>query len=879
MIVCVLAVWLVGWTVSAVAGTPCVVPDNGTGTPNLPPIGCDYTTPGDVFRIIDGLPLGTTIELEGTLMNLYCPNQPCSLCSLLLAPGECETLGGSLGGHGHCFDADLELVVTGTGSLAGFNRVLLVPVCGEVHTAMRNPGDPVQAFPTVFYRFFGELFGDPHFCDFRIKWGTDYNLPSPGHTTLTDLGNGTFNVDSFFDITYQIEFEGCPMSPIEDFNGTTIGTIRMATGFEDGWPCEPRIDGSACLHVDCNNPGDECQPNSVNFNPATGEIIVLGCECRGAGQCYVDSSGASVYGCMVPDNGTGTPTLPPLDCDYTSPNEVFRITEGLPEGTTIELDGILMDFFCDDQPCAICSLALPAGTCEKLGGSLGGHGHCFDATLDLTVTGTGSLASLDRHIAVPVCGEVHTAMRNPGDPVQDFNSVFFRFFGELFGDPDFCEFRIRWGTDYNLPSPGHMTLTQLSNGDFAVDSFFDITYQIEFEGCPGGELDGYSGTTTATIRIETGSEPIPPSCVGDCPPGITCEETVTVNPDGTVDVSCECVVTTCMPTPDGTACEPVACPNTSHECHAVCVNFDMATGDTTILRCECGEPNDCRSEILSPSSQTCVLPDNNTGTVTLPPIGCEYICPNEPFKIIDGLPPGTTIEMDGILMDFICCDGPSECSLCSLTLGAAECETTGGSLGGDGHCFTATLDLTVSGTGTLTSLDRHLAVPVFGEVHTAARNAGDPVQAFVTDFYRLDGELFGDPDFCEFIVTWGTDYSLASPGHTTLTQLPTGDFAVDSFFDITYQIEFEGCPGSELDGYTGTTTETLRMRAGGPLPGCIGDCPPWMVCDRTMTADCDDGTLKICCKSREPSADLNRDGIVNFKDFVFMANQWLRTIP
>ncbi|NIM50157.1 MAG: hypothetical protein GTO22_13055, partial [Gemmatimonadales bacterium] len=90
------------------------------------------------------------------------------------------------------------------------------------------------------------------------------------------------------------------------------------------------------------------------------------------------------------------------------------------------------------------------------------------------------------------------------------------------------------------------------------------------------------------------------------------------------------------------------------------------------------------------------------------------------------------------------------------------------------------------------------------------------MQMFPADLYHLEGELFGDPDFCTFRVRAGTDYGLPSPGATTLVQLPSGDFAVDSFFDITYQIEFEGCPGSVLDGYSGTTTGTATLRYGPP---------------------------------------------------------------
>jgi len=55
------------------------------------------------------------------------------------------------------------------------------------------------------------------------------------------------------------------------------------------------------------------------------------------------------------------------------------------------------------------------------------------------------------------------------------------------------------------------------------------------------------------------------------------------------------------------------------------------------------------------SSQNCEVSDNGTGTATLPPIGCHYQSV-DPFIIIDGLPPGTAIELHGVYSDFICCD-------------------------------------------------------------------------------------------------------------------------------------------------------------------------------------------------------------------------------
>ena len=216
---------------------------------------------------------------------------------------------------------------------------------------------------------------------------------------------------------------------------------------------------------------------------------------------------------------------------------------------------------------------------------------------------------------------------------------------------------------------------------------------------------------------------------------------------------------------------------------------------------------------FSIQAQVCVVPDDGTGTASLPPLGCEYYSPDEVFMIIDGLPPGTTIELDGVYSDFICCG--ASCPNCSLPLAPGECEIPGGSLGGNGHCFNGIMVFQVKGTGDLAGYNRTLYVEIFSEIHTGPRNPGDPVQEFPADYYRFAGQLYGDPDFCTFNIIAGTDYGLPGPGHTTLTQLPGGDFAVDSFFDITYQIQFEGCPGSTLDGYMGTTTATIRIETGG----------------------------------------------------------------
>jgi hypothetical protein len=67
------------------------------------------------------------------------------------------------------------------------------------------------------------------------------------------------------------------------------------------------------------------------------------------------------------------------------------------------------------------------------------------------------------------------------------------------GDPDFDLLRITAGGGFGLPSPGHTTLTQQAVG-WAVDSFFDITYRIDFIGAPGGPFAGSSNSQTEQLQ-------------------------------------------------------------------------------------------------------------------------------------------------------------------------------------------------------------------------------------------------------------------------------------------------------------------------------------------------------------------------------------------
>lgn len=202
------------------------------------------------------------------------------------------------------------------------------------------------------------------------------------------------------------------------------------------------------------------------------------------------------------------------------------------------------------------------------------------------------------------------------------------------------------------------------------------------------------------------------------------------------------------------------------------------------------------------ASPACVRPDNGFGTADLPPGGCAYDAGSNTFKIIDGLPAGTQIDISAILGAF-----------------SGAVRFPGGSLSGEIEQFQATFSpWDMTGTGTLVGFHRVVTMTAQCETHAAPRTLGPSVQSFATDLFMLQAQLPpGDPDFDLLRITAGTGFGMPSPGHTTLTRMPTLDWNVDSFFDITYRIDFIGRAGSPLAGRSGSTTGTIRMQAGQPV--------------------------------------------------------------
>lgn len=401
--------------------------------------------------------------------------------------------------------------------------------------------------------------------------------------------------------------------------------------------------------------------------------------------------------CNVSDETSGY-HMPPLGCSFIATSGVFQIVDGLPPGSTIEADPVFFGFECVSAECVVDD-------------EWPDRYAWFTGTLQFYMSGTGDLAGFSRIVEVPV----EAWIKVPAEYFEldwgiSYSASFYDLSGSLVGDPDFASLHVTGGTTRGFASPGQVTQLNRPGGAASIDSYFDLGYQIDFVGAPGGALDGLSGSTQGNVRLEVERPPLP---VG------------------------------------------------------VCEGVDVGTG-----------------------------------TADLPPADCTYLNPEESMQIIDGLPPGTTIEIgfaqSGYVCDFIPCGQP------------------GGDLGGDAESFDSQIHLELRGTGSLDGYWRTLTLTGDQVNHSAPRMPGDPIQHFQTQVSTLSANLVGDPDFAALTLTAGAAEGLASPGMTTLEEIPGGGFVIDSFFDMSYRIEFVGAPGGVLEGLSGTTYGTVGIIAGIP---------------------------------------------------------------
>jgi hypothetical protein len=165
----------------------------------------------------------------------------------------------------------------------------------------------------------------------------------------------------------------------------------------------------------------------------------------------------------------------------------MQMTQGFPSGSTLQLVANLQAF---------------SGLTQVPGGTLGGMQENWTATMPLQFTGTGTFSAYVHSINLPVgSGESHSAPRTAFAAIQSFNTDLYTLQGQTTTDPDFDLLRVTAGSGFGLPSPGHTIFTQ-TGGGWDVDSFFDITWRIDYIGSSTGPFAGMSGSTTGMYRFE-----------------------------------------------------------------------------------------------------------------------------------------------------------------------------------------------------------------------------------------------------------------------------------------------------------------------------------------------------------------------------------------
>ena len=203
--------------------------------------------------------------------------------------------------------------------------------------------------------------------------------------------------------------------------------------------------------------------------------------------------------CLQADNGGGTIDLPPLHCTYLGPME---IVDGLVFGGTIQIQTEL-------TPLSLVSAAP--------GGLLGGTVQDWTGSITFHMSGTGAYAGYVRTVSFSVNAQTHSAPRTPFTSPQTFAEKLFTLQGQLPpGDPDFDLLRITSGDGFGMPTSGTTQLTSQPGNTWAVDSFFDIFYRIDFVGNNTGPFAGQSGSTTRETRLTMCEGPVPtvPTTIG-----------------------------------------------------------------------------------------------------------------------------------------------------------------------------------------------------------------------------------------------------------------------------------------------------------------------------------------------------------------------------
>lgn len=146
------------------------------------------------------------------------------------------------GGDHQSWNGQVRIHLVGTGTLAGWQRDMIMPLNGRIDSNVRPYGANVQLFAVELHSLDAQIAGDPDFDLLHVTAGTAFSLPSPGHTTLTRLQGGDWNVDSVFDVMYRVEYFGAPGGALAGHSGNEVRFQHIQIG-------QPPVSGGPPLEL------------------------------------------------------------------------------------------------------------------------------------------------------------------------------------------------------------------------------------------------------------------------------------------------------------------------------------------------------------------------------------------------------------------------------------------------------------------------------------------------------------------------------------------------------------------------------------------------------------------------------------------------------
>ncbi len=850
--------------VSTAFSAPVLAPDNGTGTVDFPVADHPYTNADHARGSFNNGPSAVQIELV----------------ALSLTGPPIVVNGGSFpGGTRHTSNGDAEITLKASD---GSTHSRTIPVQMVVDRGPLNPTG-LQSFDTEMFLLSGQLPpGDPDFDLLRVTAGSSFGLPSPGHTTLTRLGPppSEFAVDSFFDITYRIEFSGNPagtlgglsgdqtrtdtcQQPLRVFNGllyddfgggTTVQTPEGLLAINTVTIGDAELISNNFEEIKVTydelkprpgvpNPGDEFNLEAtlavVGRDPT---LISIAAACTGGPDdalCVPDVSELGATECRVALYHQGrlldSVGVPNATLGFSCAASDFQLL-----GYACKKQDDDCDLGADDFPS---SLRLYFDPNNPILLTLPGHTPVLASEVRIVPADprvrVAGVREIVQTCTVPVVIDA-LSIRSFGHELSGLEDAVYRGYSPVAfpvsGSSGADLLRVSNlgssgldGVCVKLPPPpkSHRVLPleidvlawswgvtpdQAGGGGGgvirlrALDAFGNAQGECRL-GNPGGAGGGgrvcladFSalGASTARVRVSLDGAVVGEA---DVPlgPGETQVATLDDGPDGT---------------PFVTGCgKNFGIPPWQFPCFAT--EFDRVVSIT---------PNGTTLALLGDRIEILAI-DAASG---LDPVGFFEIFPDGPEPLV----------LTGIRSDATCLPKPHWTlgtpvitpSVCYLGRTPAVLDTTPGGLppGSEGLQFrfqlcnlveigpgpiggidyACDLQIAVSGFGTKNGYDYYRSASGTCTIQEGPNPfAGQDVQEFDIELLSLDVQLPpGDPDFDLLRVTAGNGFGLPSPGHTTLTRLPGGDFVVDSFFDITYRIDFQGAPGGPLSGVTSGPT-------------------------------------------------------------------------